>query len=98
MALNPCDYACVDDTHESTRIICECPWFDARCHECPIPVLNALPPCMVECPDDDVHVGEWHEIGKGEWMFLCDDECTAAEDHAWPQNYHDGPPTSDRDG
>lgn len=34
----------VECNHEVTRQICECPWYDARCHECPS--VAEIPACL----------------------------------------------------
>lgn len=39
-------YECVDSSHDCTRTICACDWFDGACHECPSPEKHVIPPCM----------------------------------------------------
>lgn len=48
--LDPTRYACGDPEHVVTRSICECPWFDGCCHECP---NTDLPTCMTFWEEDD---------------------------------------------
>lgn len=49
MALNPRDFACTDGEHYCTRVLCECEWFDGRCHECDDATTQTAPPCMEPC-------------------------------------------------